>query len=235
MNYKQIYDTLISRAQSREVEGYVEKHHIIPKCLGGSDDISNIVKLTAREHFIAHQLLVKIFPNEHKLVYALRMMCASSSRHNRNNREYSWAKEKFSKIHSARFKGIGTGGGHRFSNGHSLSVGDKNGMYGKNHSNETKMLMSEKAKNRSDKTLDRMSEAAKNRNYTDTGKAALSARSTGARNNMYGKNHTADSKKLMSEKAKRREKHKCEFCGKYAQKSLYVRWHGKNCKHREEL
>ena len=78
--------------------------------------------------------------------------------------------------------------------------------------------MSEKAKNRSDKTLDRMSEAAKNRNYTDTGKAALSARSTGARNNMYGKNHTADSKKLMSEKAKRREKHAQKTLS-YAQRS----------------
>lgn len=40
--------------------GYSEKHHIIPKCLGGSNDISNIVSLTAREHFICHLLLVKI-------------------------------------------------------------------------------------------------------------------------------------------------------------------------------
>jgi hypothetical protein len=38
---------------------YTERHHIIPKCIGGTDEPSNIVRLSAREHYIAHRLLVK--------------------------------------------------------------------------------------------------------------------------------------------------------------------------------
>ena len=62
MNCKRIYQNLISKAQKRiVVEGYFEKHHVIPKSLGGTNDKSNLVKLTAREHFIAHWLLAKIY------------------------------------------------------------------------------------------------------------------------------------------------------------------------------
>ena len=61
MNYKKHYDLLISKAQKRgKIVGYKEKHHIIPKSLGGSDDKSNIVELTAREHYLAHWLLFRI-------------------------------------------------------------------------------------------------------------------------------------------------------------------------------
>jgi hypothetical protein len=51
MNYEKIYDCIIKRAKTRKLEGYVEKHHIIPKCMGGSNEKQNIVELTAREHF----------------------------------------------------------------------------------------------------------------------------------------------------------------------------------------
>lgn len=71
MNYQKIYDKIINNAKDRKLECYTEKHHIIPKCLGGSNDKSNLVRLTAKEHFIVHWLLVKINPDEKKLVYAL--------------------------------------------------------------------------------------------------------------------------------------------------------------------
>ena len=62
MNYLLIYDVLIEKAQNREKpKGYTEKHHIIPRSLGGSDDNRNIVILTAREHFVAHCLLARIY------------------------------------------------------------------------------------------------------------------------------------------------------------------------------
>lgn len=54
----------MARARVREVDGYVERHHIKPRCLGGSDRSSNIVKLTYREHFLAHWLLTKIHKGE---------------------------------------------------------------------------------------------------------------------------------------------------------------------------
>ena len=62
MNYKKIYNALIERAQNRIIDGYAEKHHIIPRCMNGTDDKENIVELTPEEHFVAHQLLVKILP-----------------------------------------------------------------------------------------------------------------------------------------------------------------------------
>jgi hypothetical protein len=61
MNYQRHYDLLIAKAQSKtDMRGYFEKHHIIPKSLGGSNAKNNIVKLTGREHFVAHILLAKI-------------------------------------------------------------------------------------------------------------------------------------------------------------------------------
>lgn len=75
MNYKKIYDQLIQHAQARvSISGYTENHHIIPKALGGSDSKSNLVKLTLREHYIAHKLLCFIYPNSRELSTALWIM-----------------------------------------------------------------------------------------------------------------------------------------------------------------
>ena len=50
---------------------YKEKHHVIPKCLGGLNEKSNLIELTAREHFLCHCLLCEIDPENEKLKYAL--------------------------------------------------------------------------------------------------------------------------------------------------------------------
>jgi hypothetical protein len=61
MNYQKTYSSLIAKAQARTaLIGYKERHHILPRSMGGTDDASNLVNLTAREHFIAHYLLAKI-------------------------------------------------------------------------------------------------------------------------------------------------------------------------------
>lgn len=62
--YNRWYYQIINNAQDRPVIGYIEKHHILPRSLGGTDDISNIVKLSAREHFVCHLLLTKITTGE---------------------------------------------------------------------------------------------------------------------------------------------------------------------------
>jgi len=80
--YTRIYFKIIKRRLESSYSGYVEKHHIIPKCLGGNDDISNIVSLSAREHFICHLLLTKM-TDYHKLKFALMMMTLSNGRHKR--------------------------------------------------------------------------------------------------------------------------------------------------------
>lgn len=95
MNYKKHYNLLIERAKTRKLEGYYERHHIIPKCMGGSDCKENLVLLTAREHYVAHQLLVKIYPNNSSILYAARMMTVSSITQARShNRLYEWLKKK---------------------------------------------------------------------------------------------------------------------------------------------
>lgn len=74
MHYQKIYNQIINRSQHRLCEDYIEKHHIIPKCMGGNNDENNIVHLSFREHFICHWLLCKIYPNNKKLLYAFSSM-----------------------------------------------------------------------------------------------------------------------------------------------------------------
>ncbi len=76
MNYNNIYQKLISaRIRRGKPDGYCERHHIIPKSLGGGDNNENLIYLTAREHFIAHLLLMKIFPNSGMVHAAFKMAC----------------------------------------------------------------------------------------------------------------------------------------------------------------
>ena len=76
--YYSVYYTLINKALSRGItrEAGFEIHHIIPKSLGGSKDISNLVKLTLREHFICHLCLIKITEGnaKHKMSFAANLM-----------------------------------------------------------------------------------------------------------------------------------------------------------------
>lgn len=72
--YQVWYDQLIERARSRVITGYYEKHHIVPKSLRGANDESNLVKLTAREHVVAHMLLPRFVEEPSKMWYALWCM-----------------------------------------------------------------------------------------------------------------------------------------------------------------
>lgn len=74
MDYEKVYSAICKRGQIRKLKGYVEKHHIIMKSHGGSNDSSNITTLTAREHFLAHWLLARIFPKDYKAQAAFKMM-----------------------------------------------------------------------------------------------------------------------------------------------------------------
>lgn len=74
MDWAAHYTRLVSRARERNLPGYSERHHIVPKCMGGGDSASNIVRLTAREHFIAHKLLVRMHPDVRGVWLALIAM-----------------------------------------------------------------------------------------------------------------------------------------------------------------
>lgn len=78
MNYEKIYQELISkgklRGSKRSLSYYTEEHHVIPRCMNGSDDKNNLVALLPREHFVAHRLLTKIYPEVKGLHYAVNLM-----------------------------------------------------------------------------------------------------------------------------------------------------------------
>lgn len=103
MNYKKIYDNLIDRGKRRTSSEYFESHHIIPKCVGGTDEVENLVKLTPEEHYVAHQLLSKIYKHNPKLVYAATMMVANRQ----TNKMYGWIRRRLSKATSDNQSGSG--------------------------------------------------------------------------------------------------------------------------------
>lgn len=127
--YTNWYNAIINRALTRECPtGYVEKHHILPKSLGGSNDISNLVTLTAKEHFIVHHLLVKMTLSK---VDTDKMWSAFFMMHiGRNSKSRTYAKTyELSKRHMSESKKMNY-------------LGENNHFYGKNHTEDTKEKMS---------------------------------------------------------------------------------------------
>ena len=75
--FTRIYFAIIRNAKTRDVPPvYVEKHHIIPNSMGGLKRENNLVRLTAKEHFICHRLLTKMTAGKHQvsMIYAVYCM-----------------------------------------------------------------------------------------------------------------------------------------------------------------
>jgi Salmonella phage homing endonuclease len=95
LNYTRHYERLIERARNRTLVGYSEKHHVKPRCMGGGDEPENLVRLTPEEHFVAHQLLVRMHPGHSGLVWAVYSLTGRTKNHVRNNRRYGWLRRRF--------------------------------------------------------------------------------------------------------------------------------------------
>ena len=81
--YTKWYKALVANRSANPLDGYVERHHIIPHSLGGTDDIGNLVGFSAREHYIAHLLLARMTtgPTQHKMLKAAWLMaCPTQER-----------------------------------------------------------------------------------------------------------------------------------------------------------
>jgi hypothetical protein len=78
MDYLKHYENLIKKhgSVSKPEKGYFERHHILPKCMGGKDIFSNLIYLTARNHLLAHWLLMKGYPDVKGLKTAYSTMCS---------------------------------------------------------------------------------------------------------------------------------------------------------------
>lgn len=100
--YNNWYTSLIASALNREIDQsvYTEKHHIIPKCMGGPDTPDNLVRLTAKEHFIAHLLLSKMTEGiyQRKMSFALWRMTQDNPRRNSRYKVTSTQYENIKKL-----------------------------------------------------------------------------------------------------------------------------------------
>jgi hypothetical protein len=95
MDYALHYRRLIDRSpRKKPVTGFFERHHIIPKCMGGKNAVENLVYLTPEEHYVAHQFLVKMYPGMAKLIHAVQRMSNGRG----NHRLYGWLRRKHSEL-----------------------------------------------------------------------------------------------------------------------------------------
>jgi len=99
--YQKHYDALVERARHRAIEGYCERHHVLPRCMGGDNDPRNLVRLTAEEHYVAHQLLVRMYPSVGGLATAAVRMARQCS----GNKAYAWLRRRHAEAVSLRAKG----------------------------------------------------------------------------------------------------------------------------------
>lgn len=85
--YTKWYYSIISQARKKNYSGYTEKHHVIPRSLGGGNG-NNIVKLSAKEHYMCHLLLTKMINEKtkfyYKMILAFNMMSTKSNNQDRN-------------------------------------------------------------------------------------------------------------------------------------------------------
>lgn len=246
--YEKWYAAITENAKNRNLTSYTETHHILPKSLGGNDLPFNLVKLTAREHFICHWLLTKITTGEdrYKMLNALRMMRAEKPGQERYKsritaRVYEAIKEEYAQLHSIKVSGANNPMyGDKFYRSEEGKLrqkeaisGDKNGS--KQAQARQKIAQSKLGKSRPE--------------FSDEWKAKLSAAKQGENNNMYGKKHTAEARAKQSAKAigrkqseetkqKKadairglvREKKRCPHCNQEVAVNGYARWHGDRCR-----
>ena len=231
--YTKWYISIIEKSFNRNISTYTERHHIVPKSFSKEleiqdiNDPNNLSTLTAKEHFICHKLLTKMFEGKfkRKMTYAIHRL--SYSQNGRKSESYVSARhyEQIRKQHSKNLTGEG------------------NPMFGKIHSNETKEKISIKAIGRKmpeiiKKKISNSTRGENNHMYGQThteearrkiseGNKGIGA---GENNNFYGKTHTEETKQKLAEARRNATKLQCQHCNKMVDPSNFKRWHGNNCK-----
>ena len=172
--YTRCYYSIIDRAKTRTLSSdiYTELHHIIPKSLGGSNLKENLVKLTAKEHFICHLLFTKM-TNHHAMVYAAWKMSNQTNEHQErykiNSSIYAMLRKKFSVAKSLSTQSEEA---RRKNSESHIGIRWSSGMTGKTHSKETITKMKQAGLNRvvSEETKQKLSEINKGKPGTFTGR-----------------------------------------------------------------
>lgn len=254
--YKKWYFNIIDAAKINGRVGYIEKHHIIPKSLGGSDSKDNLVNLTAREHFLCHLLLIKCTSGYDKklMLFALGKFVQNAPGQYRilTSWEYSKARESIS-----------------------------NARTGRQHSEETKKKMSENRKGKipwnkgksvgpcTEEKKMLLSNYWKSKPKSESHAKNISKGKLGHTSGMTGKQHSEETKRKLSSRIVTNEQREkiskskigkkfsedhlkklsdinkingakkkgiskpkttCPHCGKVGGNSLMTRYHFDNCK-----
>ena len=181
-----IQDILETRGRFECGDVYHERHHITPRCLGGTNNDDNLIDLYAREHFEAHRLLALENPENEKLIYAWNMMC------NFKKEDHIITAEEYEEVRIAFSKTIS---------------GKNNPFYGKHHSEETREKMRNNhadvsGENNPNYGISRYGKDNPNygNRYSEETRRRISenhADMSGEHNPMYGKKHSEDTRIKM--------------------------------------
>ena len=209
--YYQWYQNLIIKAKNRVLDNtiYQEKHHIIPKSFGRNDLPSNLVSLTLREHYIAHLLLSKMYVGEakRKMMHALwRMLLRKKIR---GSRTFEMYRQQYIET-TLKTKGIKKTITQKvLDKNERLKIemsGIGNPMYGKKQTDDAKLLISKKLseyynnpENRKKQALTRTGSK-----HSESVKEEMSKKRSGAGNSMFGKKHSEETRRKISEVGKKR-------------------------------
>lgn len=206
------YQIIDNRIKNPLEDIYTERHHIIPKSLGGNNK-ENLVDLSAREHFLVHWLLTKMSNNTNviiKMSRALAFMMVESDK----SEAHKWSKWQYEIASNKKRE--------------ALLEARKNGWCprrGKKHSLEAKQKMREaklgvkrdpdkikylKERKHSKETKSKISEGLKGRPVSDETKEKLRKSNIGKKQN----------KKVLT----------CDICGAENYATQIKRYHNENCK-----
>lgn len=245
--YKNWYNQITQNGKtSRDV--YTECHHILPRSLEGNDDPSNLTNLTAREHFICHWLLTKIYPagEEHwKMLNAFRMMRAENPNQKRYKtkitaRVYAKLKEEYSQEQSKRVSGKGNPMyGDKFYRSEEGKEKHRNAISGSNNGAKQPEARKKIAESKLGKKRDAFSEEWKSNlsmnhkskqpgfdgSISEETKQKMRAKAIGRK-----QSEETIKKKADAIRGKKREKKLCPHCNQLVAVNGYARWHGPNCK-----
>jgi len=242
------YNNITERARTRKIAGYVERHHIHPRSLGGTDDKNNLVELTAREHFICHWLLTKMHTGEakSKMIYALNGMKRGNEFAQRYEtkitaRVYENLKKEFSKVHSSTMKGtIPVNKGRAMSEEQKAKIRATKAANPYKWDEETLAKRVEKqiGTKRSQETKDKIRNALKGKvkgPMSDENKLKISQGTKGKSKpeGMGAKlSATVAAQKAAGTHYTQQPKLTCPHCGVQAAKHRYNAYHGDKCNHR---
>lgn len=243
MNYNKIYTNLIEKAKARRSFdfSYYESHHILPRCMGGGNEKSNLVKLSAKEHFVAHHLLMKIYPSNKKLAKAFTMMFRNRDCILFTQSQYAARKSAYSFSSSMQKKGYVR---VKDLEGNSISVTTEEYRSRK----DVDLVHHNTGKIHDEDYRNKMSELLSGRIPWNAGQKIGSTQSHGYAYGQHriGKQHSEDTKRKQSEglvsfyesnphhtKGKKQDRKICPHCGKEGG-NLMLRWHFDNCKEKQK-